>query len=131
VTAGSISLTTFPIRATITRSASTFLGLGRLPTLDQMSFKSSETGMVLSSARRQNSKHSPLSHGSALPTLAAYGFSHKTPQTLRGLAGSQLGLAMQAHFPVNVVQHNQVRRSYDVSFWSGNETDNLVATEWC
>jgi cell division protein FtsI/penicillin-binding protein 2 len=63
------------------------------------------------------------------PDLSAYGFSHKTPQTLQGLANSQLAQAMQAHFPINIVETNRVRRSYDISFWSGNEIDNLVATE--
>jgi cell division protein FtsI/penicillin-binding protein 2 len=63
------------------------------------------------------------------PDLAAYGFSHKTPQTLQGLADSQLAQAMQAHFPVNIVETNRARRSYDISFWSGNEIDNFVTTE--
>jgi cell division protein FtsI/penicillin-binding protein 2 len=63
------------------------------------------------------------------PELAAYGFSHKTPQTLQGLADSQLAQAMQAHFPVNIVETNRPRRSYDISFWSGNELDNLVDTK--
>jgi len=63
------------------------------------------------------------------PDLGAYGFSHKTPGRLRGLEDSALALAMQAHFPVNIVQEHKVRRSYDISFWSGDETDNLTATD--
>jgi hypothetical protein len=45
------------------------------------------------------------------------------------LAYSQLAQAMLAHFPVNIDETNRVRRSYDISFWSGNEADNLVGTE--
>jgi len=63
------------------------------------------------------------------PDLGAYGFSHKTPGSLQGLQYSQLAQAMLAHFPVNIVETNRVRRSYDISFWSGNEADNLLATE--
>jgi len=63
------------------------------------------------------------------PDLSAYGFSHKTPAMLQGLAYSQLAQAMQAHFPVNIVETDRVRRSYDISFWSGNEADNLLSTE--
>jgi hypothetical protein len=63
------------------------------------------------------------------PDLGAYGFSHETPAKLQGLQYSQLAQAMLAHFPVNIVETNRVRRSYDISFWSGNETDNLLATE--
>ena len=63
------------------------------------------------------------------PDLGAYGFSHKTPAMLQGLQYSQLAQAMLAHFPVNIVETNRVRRSYDISFWSGNEADNLVSTE--
>ncbi|MGD1063710.1 MAG: hypothetical protein ABR860_10660 [Terracidiphilus sp.] len=63
------------------------------------------------------------------PDLGAYGFSHKTPAKLQGLAYSQLAQAMLAHFPVNIDETNRVRRSYDISFWSGNEADNLTGTE--
>jgi len=63
------------------------------------------------------------------PDLGAYGFSHKTPAKLEGLQYSQLAQAMQAHFPVNIVESNRVRRSFDISFWSGNEADNLLATD--
>ena len=63
------------------------------------------------------------------PDLAAYGFSHKTPAKLDGLAGSQLAQAMQAHFTVNIAESSRVRRSYQISFWSGNEADDLAATE--
>jgi hypothetical protein len=62
------------------------------------------------------------------PDLSAYGFSHRTPGRLRGLENSQLALAMLAHFPINIARKNQVRRSFDISFWSGDETDNLLAT---
>src|SRR5208283_5982890 len=63
------------------------------------------------------------------PDLGAYGFSHKTPAKLGGLQYSQLAQAMQAHYPVNIVETNRVRRSYDISFWSGNEADNLMGME--
>jgi hypothetical protein len=63
------------------------------------------------------------------PDLSAYGFSHKTPAKLGGLQYSPLAQAMLAHFPVNIVESNRVRRSYDISFWSGNEADNLIGTE--
>jgi cell division protein FtsI/penicillin-binding protein 2 len=63
------------------------------------------------------------------PDLDAYGFSHKTPAKLQGLQYSQLAQAMLAHFPVNIEQTNRVRRSYDISFWSGNEADNLLSTD--
>jgi hypothetical protein len=63
------------------------------------------------------------------PDLGAYGFSHKTPAKLEGLQYSPLAQAMLAHFPVNIVETNRVRRSFDISFWSGNEADNLVGTE--
>ena len=66
---------------------------------------------------------------SRAPDLGAYGFSHKTPGKLGGLQSSQLAQAMLAHFPVNIVETNRVRRSYDISFWSGNEADNLLGTE--
>ncbi len=61
------------------------------------------------------------------PDLSDYGFSHRTPGKLEGLEDSPLALAIQAHFPVNIVQEHRVRRSYDLSFWSGDETDNLLA----
>jgi hypothetical protein len=63
------------------------------------------------------------------PDLGAYGFSHKTPAKLEGLQYSPLTQAMLAHFPVNIVESNRVRRSFDISFWSGNEADNLIGTE--
>src|SRR5580698_6831421 len=63
------------------------------------------------------------------PDLGAYGFSHKTPAKLEGLQYSPLAQAMLAHFPVNIVETNRVRRPFDISFWSGNEADNLIGTE--
>jgi hypothetical protein len=105
-----------------------FLGLGRPdPGPNVVAVEQNKDGTEFhTSSKLETFTTEPWSRA---PDLGAYGFSHKTPARLQGLQYSQLAQAMQAHFPVNIVETNRVRRSYDISFWSGNEADNLLATE--